>query len=64
MRSTRSSGLPLAESINEVERVYLQRKRAQARTEVEDVDYSPTLQGIFQQHDTWEGFVMARPLLK
>ena len=64
MRSTRSSGVPLAEPINEVERVYLQRKRAQARIEVEDVDYSATLQGIFQQYDTWEGFVMARPLLK
>ena len=64
MRSTRSSGEPLAEPINEVERVYLQRKRAQARIEVEDVDYSATLQGIFQQFDTWEGFVMARPLLK
>ena len=64
MRSTRLSGLPLAEPINEVERVYLQRKRAQARIEVEDVDYSATLQGIFQQYDTWEGFVMARPLLK
>ena len=64
MGSTRSSGLPLAEPINEVERVYLQRKCAQARSEVVDNDYSSTLQGIFQQPDTWEGFVMARPLLK